>query len=154
MIERNFSEERVDLAVRRMKGFYGSRTFEPEVLAEQGLIGLCKMTEQTTFVKFVEVCRALESTTKRTEKVAHLVDFLSSLSPDEIVSTVSFITGRPFPESDVRVLDVGGQTLWKLDRTSGQATLILNQLQFLKFTIRSTKLPRLLVRAPGNERRF
>lgn len=82
------------------------------------------MVEQTTFAKFVEVCRALESTSKRSEKVSHLVDFLRSLSPEEIVPAVSFLTGRPFPESDGRVLDVGGQTLWKIDRTGGQAALV------------------------------
>ena len=79
---------------------------------------------KTTFTKFVEVCRALEATTKRSEKVAHLVTLLRSLTPEEIAPTVSFVTGRPFPESDERVLDVGWQTLWKINRAGGQATLV------------------------------
>jgi DNA ligase-1 len=78
---------------------------------------------QTPFSRFAEVCRALESTTKRTEKVGYLVGFLRSLSQDEIAPAISFLIGRPFPESDERVLDVGGQTMWKLDRKGGQATL-------------------------------
>ena len=83
------------------------------------------MVEQTTFATFVGVCRALESTTKRSEKVAYLVDFLRLLAPEEVVPAVSFLTGRAFPESDTRVLDVGGQTIWKIDRNGGgQATLI------------------------------
>lgn len=90
------------------------------------------MSGQTPFTRFTEVCRALESTTKRTEKVAHLVDFLKSLSRDEIVPAVSFITGRPFPESDERVLDIGGQTLWKINRTSGQSALIAKPATILE----------------------
>jgi DNA ligase-1 len=80
---------------------------------------------QTTFTSFVEVCKSLESTTKRTKKTAYLVDFLRSLSAEEIVPAVCFLTGRPFPESDARALDVGVQTLWKINRVGGgQATLI------------------------------
>ena len=90
------------------------------------------LAQHTTFTKFVEVCKALESTTKRTEKVAYLVSFLRTLSLDEVVPAVSFITGRPFPESDERVLDVGGQSLWKLNRTSGQATLIPKPITILE----------------------
>jgi DNA ligase-1 len=78
----------------------------------------------TPFSKFANLCRALESTTKRTEKVAYLVDFLRSLEKEEIAPAVSFITGRPFPESDERVLVIGGQTLWKVHRSGGQSALI------------------------------
>jgi DNA ligase-1 len=78
----------------------------------------------TPFSKFADVCRALEGTTKRTEKVVYLVKFLKSLTPDEISPAVSFLTGRPFPESDARILDVGGQTLWKMSRKGGQSALV------------------------------
>lgn len=109
------------------------------------------MVEQTIFAKFVELCSALESTTKRTEKVAYLVDFLRSLPPEEIVPAVSFITGRPFPESDERVLDVGGQTLWKLDRTSGQATLIPKPVTILEVYDTFDKIA--TVSGPGSRQR-
>jgi DNA ligase-1 len=79
-----------------------------------------------------EVCRALESTTKRTEKIAFLVDFLKSLDPQEIVPAICFLIGRPFPESDERVLDVGGKTLWKIDRKSGQSALTSKPLTLLE----------------------
>jgi len=87
---------------------------------------------ETPFGKFTELCRSLESTSKRTEKVAHLVEFLNSLGPREIVPAVSFITGRPFPESDERVLDVGGQTVWKMNRTGAQAALIAKPVTILE----------------------
>ena len=78
------------------------------------------------------MCKALESTSKRTEKVAHLVGFLKSLSPDEIVPAVSFLIGRTFPESDERVLDLGGQTLWKIHSQRGQSTLVSEPITILE----------------------
>jgi DNA ligase-1 len=90
------------------------------------------MTDQTLFSSFTEVCHALELTTKRTEKVALLVSFLKSLRPEEIVPAVCFITGRAFPESDERVLDIGGQTLWKIDRKSGQSSLASKPVTILE----------------------
>ncbi|HXX72450.1 MAG TPA: ATP-dependent DNA ligase [Candidatus Acidoferrales bacterium] len=86
----------------------------------------------TTFSKFAELCRKLESTTKRTEKIAYLVDFLAGLDRGEVAPAVSFTTGRPFPESDERVLDVGGQTVWKVHRNSGQSALIQTPVTLLE----------------------
>jgi len=83
-----------------------------------------QVVEQASFSKFAAICRALESTTKRTEKVEYLVGFLRSLNSEEIIPAVCFLTGRPFPESDPRVLDIGGQTLWKFDRKTSQTVLV------------------------------
>ncbi len=91
-----------------------------------------ELSEQTLFTQFAITCRALESTTKRTEKVAHLAKFLKSINPSEIVPAVCFLIGRPFPESDSRVLDVGGQTIWKINRHSGQSTLISKPVTILE----------------------
>ena len=90
------------------------------------------MGTETSFTRFAEVCKALESTTKRTEKVAYLVKFLKSLSREEIAPAVSFIVGRPFPESDERVLDIGGRTLWKINRGSGQVVLVPKAVTILE----------------------
>jgi len=87
---------------------------------------------ETSFNRFTEVCKALESTTKRTEKVTYLVDFLRSLSREEIAPAVSFVVGRPFSESDERVLDIGGQTLWKINHGSGQAALVPKAVTILE----------------------
>jgi DNA ligase-1 len=90
------------------------------------------MAQATSFSRFTEVCRDLESTTKRTEKVSHLVEFLQGLNPDEVLPAVSFLMGRPFPESDPRVLDVSAQTLWKLNRKGAQATLVSRPVTILE----------------------
>jgi DNA ligase-1 len=89
------------------------------------------VSAQTPFSRFTEVCKALESTTKRSEKVAYLVQFLWSLNREEVVPAISFLTGRPLPESDERVLDIGAQTLWKLDRRSGQSALVSKSVTIL-----------------------
>jgi DNA ligase-1 len=86
----------------------------------------------TSFSKFADLCRKLESTTKRTEKVAYLVDFLKSLDPEEIAPAMSFVTGRPFPESDERVLEVGGQTVWKVHLNTGQSALVQSPVTILE----------------------
>jgi DNA ligase-1 len=94
--------------------------------------GSDQMAQATSFSRFTEVCRDLESTTKRTEKVSHLVEFLQGLNPDEVLPAVSFLMGRPFPESDPRVLDVSAQTLWKLNRKGAQATLVSRPVTILE----------------------
>ncbi len=90
------------------------------------------MPTETPFHQFAETCRALEATTKRTEKVARLVNFLKSIKPDEIKPAVSFLVGRPFAESDERVLEIGGQTLWKVNRQTGQSALISKPVTILE----------------------
>jgi DNA ligase-1 len=79
---------------------------------------------KTLFSTFAELCRALESTAKRTQKVKILTHFLKSLQEDEIDPAVTFAIGRPFPESDERVLDIGGQMAWKINPKAGQSTLV------------------------------
>jgi len=86
----------------------------------------------TPFSKFAELCRKLESTTKRTEKVSRVADFLRALDADEVAPAVSFTTGRPFPESDERVLEVGGQTIWKVHRNTGQSALVQSPVTILE----------------------
>jgi DNA ligase-1 len=77
----------------------------------------------TPFSSFAELCASLESTTKRLEKRKMIADFLRALKPEEVPVAVSFLLGRPFPESDERVLDLGGNTLWRLP-ASRQMTLV------------------------------
>ena len=73
------------------------------------------MTEQETlFHDLALLCRDLEQTTKRNEKVAKIGDFLKKLKQDEISAAIRMIVGKIFPDSDERVLEVSGRTLWKI----------------------------------------
>ncbi|MGD0424284.1 MAG: ATP-dependent DNA ligase [Candidatus Bathyarchaeia archaeon] len=79
---------------------------------------------QTPFSEFANVCRRVEATSKRTKKVTVLANFLHSLHADEVIPAVTFFSGHAFPGADERVLDVGGATLWKMDRRANQSTLV------------------------------
>jgi DNA ligase-1 len=63
------------------------------------------------FAEFCALCRNLEATRSRLIKIAATADFLRGLSPEEIAAAVAFLTGRPFPVSDSRVLEVSWATL-------------------------------------------
>ena len=80
--------------------------------------------EATRFSELVELCRALESTTKRTEKRRLLAYFLQLLKPEELPPAVLLITGSIFPEADdAHVLEIGGATLSRVIRGEEQRYL-------------------------------
>ena len=60
-----------------------------------------------TFSEFSALCYELEKTPSRLAKVAAAADYLRRLAPDEIRPALAFLSGRPFPVSDPRTLDIG-----------------------------------------------
>ncbi len=58
----------------------------------------------TGFTEFAALCRRLEATGSRLEKRRLTAEFLKRLDRDEVPTAVLFLTGRPFPTSDPRVL--------------------------------------------------
>ena len=67
-----------------------------------------------TLAGLADLCRRLAATRSRTEKTRATAAFLRELAPDEASWAVAFLTGRPFPASDPRVLDVSWATLGEL----------------------------------------
>jgi DNA ligase-1 len=59
------------------------------------------------FSAFASLCYELEKTPGRLAKVAAAAEYLKRLEPDEIRDGVAFLSGRPFPVSDPRTLDIG-----------------------------------------------
>ena len=59
------------------------------------------------FSDFASLCYELEKTPSRLAKIAAAADYLRRLEPDEIRPGVAFLSGRPFPVSDPRTLDIG-----------------------------------------------
>ncbi|HEY3166194.1 MAG TPA: hypothetical protein VGK57_03130, partial [Candidatus Binatia bacterium] len=59
------------------------------------------------FSDFASLCYELEKTSSRLAKIAAAADYLRRLEPDEIRPGVAFLSGRPFPVSDPRTLDIG-----------------------------------------------
>jgi len=89
--------------------------------------------EGTRFSELVELCKALESTTKRTEKRQLIASFLRQVRPEEVSPAVLLITGSLFPEVDEsHVLEIGGATLGKVIRGEGQTTLLKKPITVLE----------------------
>src|SRR5919108_5691487 len=59
------------------------------------------------FGEFASLCYELEKTPSRLAKIASAGNYLKRLQADEIRSGVAFLSGRPFPVSDSRTLDIG-----------------------------------------------
>jgi DNA ligase-1 len=65
------------------------------------------------FAEFAALCYELEQTPSRLAKIASASKYLTRLEPDEILSGVAFLSGRPFPVSDPRSLEIGGRALFE-----------------------------------------
>jgi DNA ligase-1 len=65
-------------------------------------------------LRFAQTCDAVAATTKKTEKVRLVSSLLQSLPIEDAVHAAIFLTGRPFPRWDERVLGVGGRLLSRL----------------------------------------
>jgi DNA ligase-1 len=57
--------------------------------------------------RWSEVAARIAATTRTSEKVATLADYLRSLTPTELPIAVTYMTGRPFPERDPRTTGIG-----------------------------------------------
>src|SRR5829696_2050171 len=57
--------------------------------------------------RWSEVAARIAATTRTTEKVSTLAEYLRSATPDELPLAVTYLTGRPFPERDARTTGIG-----------------------------------------------
>jgi DNA ligase-1 len=65
------------------------------------------------FLHFAELCDALAATTKKLEKRAFVADYLRTLPIPDAGRAALWLSGAPFPETDQRVLNIGGSLLSK-----------------------------------------
>jgi DNA ligase-1 len=72
-----------------------------------------------TLAAFVSLCQDLAGSRSRRFKTERTAQFLRSLSADEISTAVAFLTARPFPASDPRVVDVSWATLREVEASAG-----------------------------------
>ncbi|MGH7766959.1 MAG: ATP-dependent DNA ligase [Candidatus Binatia bacterium] len=85
------------------------------------------------FSEFAALCYKIEKTPGRLAKVATAADYLRRLAADEIRAGVAFLSGRPFPVSDPRTLEIGPGALSEAYRIperadSSSTTLALGDL--------------------------
>jgi DNA ligase-1 len=62
---------------------------------------------------FAELCDALAATAKKLEKRAFIADYLKLLQVEDAGRAALWLSGTPFPETDRRVLNIGGALLSK-----------------------------------------
>ncbi|HWH36626.1 MAG TPA: ATP-dependent DNA ligase [Candidatus Limnocylindrales bacterium] len=57
--------------------------------------------------RWAEVAQSISATSRTSHKTALLAEYLRSLEPEELAPAVTFLTGRPFAQSDQRTLGLG-----------------------------------------------
>jgi DNA ligase-1 len=68
------------------------------------------------FSDFAILCYDLEKTPSRLAKITAAAEYLKRLESDEIGSGVAFLSGRPFPASDPRTLDLGPSAFFEVSK--------------------------------------
>jgi ATP-dependent DNA ligase I len=75
---------------------------------------------------FSRTCEAVAGTTKKTEKVRLVAEYLLSRPVDQAAQAAVFLSGRAFPAWEERTLQVGGSLLWRaLAEVSGKPDVAL-----------------------------
>ncbi len=80
------------------------------------------------FSDFASLCYELEKTPSRLAKVSAAADYLRRLEPEEIRPGVAFLSGRPFPISDPRTLDIGASAFSHAAEVPEHETSVLPQI--------------------------
>src|SRR3989441_12895025 len=81
----------------------------------------------TKFSTVAQLCRALEATTKRNEKIRLISEVLRKVGPEDVSYVTLFLAGKPFTEADPRVLEISYATLSAAGKTLNQALLSGNE---------------------------
>lgn len=88
--------------------------------------------KETSFLELAELCRRLEATTKRLEKIRLIGDFLLELEEKEIPPAVHLIIGKVFSDADKKTLDIGWRIVSKVVGKGRQVALVQGPLTILK----------------------
>ncbi len=86
------------------------------------------LTRSTPFLELAQLCRNVEATSKRNEKIGLISTFLKSIGPEEVPLATLFLAGKAFPESDPRVLEISYATVSDASKNLGQSRLIEHPL--------------------------
>ena len=105
-----------------------------------------------TFAEFASLCYALEETPSRLAKIASAAAYLKRLQPGEIRYGVAFLSGRPFPVSDPRTLDIGPSALFEASKIPAPPRIYLQLHSPLKMSRTvSAESPKPAAKAPAKK---
>jgi DNA ligase-1 len=65
------------------------------------------------FAEFARIGEAIAATPAKLEKVRVLADYLRTLNSDQLRVLITYFTGRAFPQSDLRTLQVGWSVIFR-----------------------------------------
>src|SRR5437868_1997147 len=71
---------------------------------------------------FARTCEAIAATTKKSEKVLLVANYLKSRSVAEVMIAALYLSGRVFPAYTETTLQVGGTMLWPAIKDVSGAT--------------------------------
>jgi DNA ligase 1 len=74
--------------------------------SQSGCRRASRIDDVADFANLVTLCRELERTPARLEKLRLVAEFLRTLPAADVATAVAFLTGRAFPQSDPRALGV------------------------------------------------
>lgn len=86
------------------------------------------MTSSTPFAELALLCQNVEATSKRTEKISLISTFLRRVPIEDVAPSTLFLSGKAFPESDPRVLEISYATISEVGRNLGQTRLTEHSL--------------------------
>jgi DNA ligase-1 len=68
---------------------------------------------QSEFLAFANVGEVIAATPAKLEKIRLLADYLCTLDQEQLPIATTYFTGRPFAQSDLRTLQVGGSIIYR-----------------------------------------
>jgi DNA ligase-1 len=78
---------------------------------------------------FAQTAESIAGTTSKLKKIAFLADYLRGLNEDDLRAAAVFFTGRPFPLTDARTLNVGWSALINaVQQISGASDDVIHQV--------------------------
>jgi len=86
------------------------------------------LTRSTPFLELAQLCRNVEATSKRNEKIRLISAFLKAITREEVPLATLFLAGKAFPESDPRVLEISYATISDARKNLGQSRLTEHSL--------------------------
>src|SRR5882724_8658640 len=72
------------------------------------------------FAKFATVGEQIAATPAKLEKIRLLADYLHTLDEEQLPIATTYFTGRAFPQSDLRTLQVGGSIIYRAMMTASK----------------------------------
>jgi DNA ligase 1 len=86
----------------------------PKMLKRGGEAAAARKHHNECMQRLAETAERIGATTKKTEKVAILAEYLRARSLDEAAASAVFLSGRAFPAWEETTLGVGGTQLWRV----------------------------------------